>query len=208
MQLTIDIANHSLHIMLPPRATWDDQHVPKNFGIVSAHMYRGGWPTPQQLNRLQAHYGVTHLVTLQSDAPGESQRVAALRQAVASTMQHHVLTVQDAPSFITAAQHIVSLEGTAYIHCSAGANRTGKTVLAVQILQTQKSEGAVTQLQLVLWLTSALSYGFDYDKPYKKVLEEMLSTFAQQGAFSFIPQRGKEQHYVFPFNPTSTAVRR
>lgn len=207
MHTHFTINNHLLTLVVPPRTVWKDSQVPKNFGFVSCWLYRGGWPSFPQLNRLQEHYGVTHLVTLQSDAPGESQRITELRQEVTSAMEHHVLTVQDASSFITAAQHIVSLEGTVYVHCSAGANRTGKTILATQVLKQYKSGTAATEAQLLGWLSDALAYGFDYDKPYKKVLEEMLSIFAQQGAITFPGLARKEHDYVFPHHRRSRKVR-
>lgn len=111
-----------------------------------------------------------------------------LRSIIPQEINHCEIVVQTPPSFIVAAEELLKLAKPVYVHCSAGANRTGKTVLIAQILLENVSDHVVPQDQLQLLLAQALTHGFDFNKPYKHVLEAALEILLLQGRIQLNPE--------------------
>lgn len=172
----------SIQVSIPKgQRIYTDSQFPQNFGKVHDGLYRGSWPNAEQLNRMRNALGIKTVVTLHSNYGEEPRKLAQLRSQLLSGMFHYDLEVQSASSFIVAAQTVIGLEGPTYIHCSAGANRTGKTVLIAQILLDCNSGRVVTQPRLQQYLSQALEFGFDHEKSYKRVLEEALEILLLEG---------------------------
>ncbi|GIK84316.1 MAG: hypothetical protein BroJett025_09380 [Patescibacteria group bacterium] len=176
------IGGVSIQVLEPSGQRSDSSgQFPRNFGMVNDTLYRGSWPNAEQLNRMGNKLGLKTVVTLHSKYGEEPRKLALLRSQLPAGMRHYDLEVQSASSFIVAAQTVIGLEGPTYIHCSAGANRTGKTVLIAQILLDCNCGRVVTQPRLQQYLSQALEFGFDHEKSYKRVLEEALEILLLEG---------------------------
>lgn len=183
------ISGFSIQVQIPPHSTISyDGVFPKNFGAVNKNLFRGSWPNASQLNTMQESLGIRHLVSLHSRYGSESLELAHLRQIVPHGMAHQEVEVQTALSFIAAAQRVIELTEPVYVHCNAGANRTGKTILIAQILKENSCGRVVKKDQLQLLLAQALAYGFDFNKSYKHVLEEALEILLLQGRIQLNPE--------------------
>lgn len=179
---TFFIRGFSIQIPVPQaQKSFSDGQFPKNFGKVNNYLYRGSWPKEEQLNRMQDTLGIKTVVALHSNYGEEPSKLAQLKKELPVGMALCEVEVLDASSFILAAQTVIYLEGPTYIHCSAGANRTGKTVLIAQILLDCNQGRVVTQPRLQEFLSQTLEFGFDHEKSYKRVLEEALETLLLQG---------------------------
>ncbi len=180
--VTFFIQGSSIQVPVPQgQKSFSDGQLPKNFGKVTDTLFRGSWPSVKQLNRMQNTLGVKTIATLHSNYGEEPSKLAKLKKELPSGMSLCEVEVLDASSFILAAQTVINIEGPTYVHCSAGANRTGKTVLIAQILLDCNYGRVVTQQQLQKYLSQALEFGFDYEKTYKRILEEALKILLSQG---------------------------
>lgn len=187
--VSFSINNFNVLVDLPQRATSPSDEFPKNFGTVMTNLFRGGWPSIEEMRTMQSHLGLINLVTLHSEYGNEPMKLAKLNQEIPDGINHHVGIVLEAQSFIDVAQMIIGLDGPTYVHCSAGANRTGKVILVAQVLLENKRGITPDQARLQNYLSQMLVYGFDFDKPYKHVVEEVLEILLSQGKIQLSSQQ-------------------
>ena len=133
--MILRIKNCTVEVPLPSGTSISvHKQLPENFGHVTETLFRGSFPTRQHVVTMQRELGIENIVTLHSNQAAELLAVARLKQELPSNIFLHEVLLSDVPSYLMAGQLVSSLEGPSYIHCTFGANRTGKVLLVTQIL--------------------------------------------------------------------------
>ncbi len=167
--------------------------IPGNFGEVLEGVFRGAWPTPENLNELRER-GIRTVVTLYSQAGDEPEKAEELgSQILRAGMFPLALEISDRVSLLEAAVRVLTLERDVYLHCLGGANRAGLVSLLVQIFFARGNGRKVGEQELAEMLAQAAAHGFDFDKPYSQIMESLLRDLSRQGVIS-----RKEDSHVFP----------
>lgn len=167
----------SFHVPILPRID-SDSNKPMNFGSFLPNRYRGGWPTYEQLAGLKKDLGVLSVLTLYSSKdPQESASLELLRVNTASErIRHNTVNIDTVYSYFAAARLLLSTHKPSYLHCATGANRTSIVALIASLFQEKAYGKSTDRATLVKLLSEATSYGFDFDKPERKIdMEKVLA---------------------------------
>lgn len=159
-----------------------DNTFPQNFGIVNPNLYRGGWPKDISfLSKIQA----SEIVTLYSQSDQlETSLLPSLSRKIATTgCKHAIFNIQTDEDLWQAGQYLDSRKTKKiYVHCQAGANRTGLVCLISQIIRFNQS---INQNKLNQLIDDAVYFGFDYhQEKYYSLLQRVVTTAKDKGLLS------------------------
>ena len=159
-----------------------DNTFPQNFGIVDPNLYRGGWPKDISfLSKIQA----SEIVTLYSRSDQmETSFLPTLSRKIATTgCKHSIFNIQTDEDLWQAGRYLDSHKTKRiYVHCQAGANRTGLVCLISQIIRFNQS---IDQTKLNQLIDDAVYFGFDYhQEKYRSILQRVIATAKNKGLLS------------------------
>ncbi len=160
--------------------------LPRNFSQeIPGKLWRGSWPV-EQLGGLKT-LNINRIVSLYNPRDVKEQALLPiLRSAVALTgLEHIVVDVEKNIDLLNAAISYYDPHLLTYVHCQAGANRTGLFCLVANILELQNSQQIINRDIFVKILTQLLRSGFDFDQEkYVLYLNEIIERCLEMGLLS------------------------
>lgn len=170
----LPIQNRQFEIPLLPRLK-PSHGLPGNFGIeIPNKLWRGSWPI-DHITGIKT-LSVDRIITLYSSSdPKETSLLPSLRFAVTNEDIEHVAVniTKNLDLLFAAITHFDSTRHT-YVHCQAGANRTGLFCLVANLQERALQNRPCAELiDFTAVLTQLVQYGYDYDQEkYIKYLNE------------------------------------
>lgn len=160
--------------------------LPKNFSVeIPGKLLRGSWPV-EQLPGIKT-LDIKRIISLySSNDEKEKAMLPVLMQKVAMMgIDHIVVDIQKNIDLLDAAVNNYNGEVFTYVHCQAGANRTGLFCLVANIKEKKIHNQPFVETDLIAALTKMLQSGYDWDKgKYIEHLNEVINLCIQSGLLS------------------------
>lgn len=157
--------------------------LPKNFSVeIPQKLFRGSWPIEKLLGLESLE--IEKIVSLySSNDEKELAMLPILTSKVAMMgLDHVVIDIQNNLNLFDAAVNNYDGKTKTYVHCQAGANRTGLFCLTANIREKFMQAQPFTETDLIDALTKMLQSGYDWDQEkYIKNLNEIINLCIQRG---------------------------
>lgn len=160
--------------------------LPKNFSVeIPGKLLRGSWPV-EKLPGIKT-LGTEKIVSLYS-SNDEKERImlpALISKVGMMGISHVVIDIQNNINLLDAAMNNYDGKTITYVHCQAGANRTGLFCFVANAKEKKLRNQPFTENDLIAVLTKMLQSGYDYDKDkYIENLNEIINLCIQNGLLS------------------------
>ena len=160
--------------------------LPRNFFIeIPNKLFRGSWPT-EKIEGIKA-LGVAKIISLySSNDQKELAMLPALIEAVSNAgLEHVIVDIKDNLDLLNAAMLHYTPQELSYVHCQAGANRTGLFCLVSNLKEQLTLGNKIEKNELIKILERLLKGGYDYDKEkYLIYLNEIMKLAIERGLLS------------------------
>ena len=102
-----------------------------------------------------------------------------------SGLTHLVFDIKSNEDLWLAAKQALATDEKTYIHCAAGANRTGLASLLIALLNNHTQEEHCNEKTLKDIIAKAIQHGYDFDQEkYRILLEQILNDSLTEGIIS------------------------
>jgi|GEM_PF-6448578 len=180
---TLELQRKKIQIPLIAREPEANQ-LPKNFfQEIPDVLWRGSWPATHVAGIVR-DFHIGRIISLYSASDHqENLWLPSLKTEVENNgVQHIVVDIKDNPNIFNAANSHFDPNVRTYVHCRAGANRTGLFCFVTNLLMEKFKNKQVSETTLVSILTSLLRGGYDYDQEkYLLYLNEIASICIDEG---------------------------